>query len=244
MTRIGRILLASAGFALLGASAGVQAQSYAPWTAVAAPRLYLGGSIGAANYADATSTTAGWLNSYYTNNVGLSPGDYITSGARQDSSSFGGKVYGGAWITPFLGVEVGYAWLGSIGWDVDSVNTTGSFAVHDRGTVRPSLWYEALLLGVDNGGFKIYGKAGAYQAQTHVDASDYDYNSGAFFSASDNLRNSGALLGVGVSAPTYLRGAWRLELEDYLNVGQSNTSTVPPWRGNVLLLSAGYSFLF
>jgi hypothetical protein len=85
---------------------------------------------------------------------------------------------------------------------------------------------------------------GAYQAWSDFNASSFNNNNGGSFGASETFRNTGAMLGLGLMAPAGWRGAWRIELEDYLNVGQDNTTDIPPWRGNVLQLTAGYSFLF
>lgn len=243
MKSIARLTLAALAAASLGASGAAQAQRYS-FEAYPSPHFYLGGSVGAANYGDNTGTTAGWLANAYTSSTNLAAGDYITSVGSQDSSSFGGKVYGGAWFTPYLGVELGYVSLGSIHYSVDSFNSTGSFSVNDSGHVRPSLWYESVLLGVDYGGLKAYGKAGAYQASLDISDNTFDLVGGGYYPYSDTLHNTGAVLGLGLQSQTGYHGAWRLELEDYLNVGPSTSNTVPPWRGNILLLSAGYSFLF
>lgn len=236
---------AAVAVALLSTAMGAKAQS-APWVAYgyARPQFFLGGSIGASFFADSSGTTTGWLNSAYTSSTPLASGDYIVSAGSQDSTSFGAKVYGGAWITRNIGLELGYTYLGSINWRVDSVNTTGSFNVSDWGTVEPWALYEALLLAGNSGGIRFYGKLGAYEANSNFEATSLDNNSGGSFGASQTIHNSGALLGLGLTAPAGYGGAWRIEVEDYLNVGETSSTQIPPWRGNIVLLSAGYTFLF
>ena len=245
MKRISCAGRAAAAAALVFAAWDAHAQG-APWYGYAyvRPQFYLGGSIGASVFADSSGTTAAWLNSAYTSSTTLAPGDFIASAGSQDSTAFGAKIYGGAWITPNVGLELGYTYLGSINWTVNSMNTTGSFNVTDTGTVEPWALYEALMLGGNSGGMRIYGKLGAYQAFSDFEATSFDNNTGGSFGASQTVHNSGAVLGLGVTAPFGYRGAWRLEAEDYLNVGETSSNQIPPWRGNVFLLSAGYTFLF
>jgi len=229
--------------ALLLAPLTVLAQDYG-YYGYGGPQFFIGGSIGASIFADNSNAIAGWLNSAYTSTTTLAAGDSIASSGSQDRTSFGARIYGGAWFTPNLGVEVGFASLGSVGWSVDSNNTTGSFSVNDSGTANAYAFYEALLLGFDNAGVRYFGKAGVYEAWTDLYASSYDNNSGGSFSASQTVHNSGAVLGLGITTLYGPLSGLRLEVEDYLNVGQSNTTQIPPWRGNVVLLSAGYTFLF
>ena len=208
------------------------------------PQFFFGGSIGASIFADNSNSIAGWLNNAYTSTTPLTAGDYISSVGSQDRSSFAGRAYGGAWFTPNIGVEVGFSSLGSVGWTVDSNNTTGSFSITDSGTADAYAFYEALLLGFDNAGLRYFGKAGVYEAWTDLNATSFDNNSGGSFSVSQTVHNSGAVLGLGVTTMRGPLGVLRLEVEDYLNVGQSNTTQIPPWRGNIVLLSAGYTFMF
>ena len=35
-----------------------------------------------------------------------------------------------------------------------------------------------------------------------------------------------------------------MEAEDYLGVGRSDTQDIPPWHGNIVLLSVGYVQVF
>jgi len=208
------------------------------------PQYFIGGSIGASIFPQNSNVTAGWLNSVYASTTALAPGDYISSSGSQDRTSLGARIYGGAWFTPNVGVEIGIASLGSVGWSVDSNSASGSFSVSDSGSADPYAFYQALLLGFDNAGVRYFGKAGVYEAWTDLNASSVDNNSGGSFSASQTVHNSGAVLGLGITTMYAPNGALRLELEDFLNVGQSNTTQIPPWRGNIVLLSAGYTFLF
>jgi len=208
------------------------------------PQFFAGGSIGASIFADNSGTTAAWLNTAYSTTTPLAPGDYIASAGSQDRTSFGARLYGGAWFTQNIGFEVGVASLGSVGWSVDSNNTTGSFSVSDSGTANVYALYQALLLGFDNAGVRYFGKAGVYEAWTDLNASSFDNNSGGSFSASQTLQNTGAVVGLGITTPFGRQSALRLEVEDYINVGQSNTTQIPPWRDNIVLLTAGYTFLF
>jgi len=208
------------------------------------PRYFVGGSIGVSVFADNGNSIAGWLNSAYSSTTMLATGDYISSSGSQDRSSVGARAYGGAWFTPNIGIEVGFASLGSVGWSVDSSNTTGSFSVSDAGTADAYALYEAVLLGFDNAGVRYFGKLGVYEAWTDLNASSFDNNSGGGFSASQTVYNTGAVLGLGVTTMHGPFSGLRLEVEDYLNVGQSNTAQVPPWRGNIVMLSAGYTFVF
>jgi len=232
-------LLCALGFSPLT----VLAQDYVDY-GYRGPQYFVGGSIGASIFADNSNSIAGWLNSAYASTTTLSPGDYIASSGSQDRTSLGARLYGGAWFTPNIGLELGLASLGSVGWSVDSNNTAGSFSVSDSGTADAYAFYEALLLGFDNAGLRYFGKAGAYEAWTNLYASSFDNISGGSFSASQTVHNTGAVLGLGITTQYGSLSGLRLEVEDYLNVGQSNTTQIPPWRGNVVLLSAGYTFLF
>lgn len=238
---IRRILFASALLLPIGAMA--QVYGYRPYYG-GGPQLFVGASLGPTLYSDQSGMTAGWLNSTYNSSTTLAPGDFITSSGSQDRSDFGGKVYAGAWFTPNLGVEVGFASLGQIRWSVYSTNTTGSFSVNDSGHVDPYATYQSLLLGFDAYGVKYFGKLGVYEAQTYLRGNSYDNNSGGYFSVSENASNTGAMFGLGIQVPIGRRLQARLEAEDFVNVGETNSSQLPPWRGNVLLLSGGVSFLF
>jgi len=230
-------------YALAFSPLTVLAQDYS-YYGYRGPQFFIGGSIGASIFADNSNSTANWLNSAYASTTTLAAGDYISSSGSQDRTSFGASIYGGAWFTPNVGVEVGFASLGSVGWSVDSNNTTGSFSVSDSGTADAHAFYEALLLGFDSAGVRYFGKAGVYEAWMDLNASSFDNNSGGSFDVSQTVHNSGAVLGLGITTMYGPSGALRLEVEDYLNVGQSNTTQIPPWRGNIVLLSAGYTFLF
>ncbi len=208
------------------------------------PRPFFGGSIGASVFSDNSSATAGWLNGAYAANTPLAPGDFIVSSGSQDHAGFGAKLFGGAWITPNIGFELGIASLGSARWSVYSTNSTGSFSVSDSGTVEPYAIYESLLLGVDSGNARFFGKVGAYQAWTDLNADSIDNNSGGYFNASQTVHNTGALFGVGMTTLYGPFSALRVEVEDYVNVGDSSTTTIPPWRGSIVLVSIGYTFLF
>jgi len=236
--RLRHVLICALAFAPLT----VLAQEYG-YPGYRGPQYFVGGSIGVSVFADNSNSIAGWLNSAYSSTTALAPGDFISSSGSQDRSSLGARVYGGAWFTPNVGVEVGFASLGSVGWSVDSINTTGSFSVSDSGTADAYAFYEAMLLGFDNAGVRYFGKLGVYEAWTDLNATSFDNNSGGSFSASQTVHNTGAVLGLGLTTLYGPFNGLRLEVEDYLNVGQSSTTQIPPWRGNIVMLSAGYTFL-
>jgi len=224
-----------------------KAQSNGYWSSAGNYHLqyYLGGSIGAALYPDRTGSTAGGLDSMYTAMTSLNSGDYITSVTRQDEGAFGAKIYAGAWITPNVGLEAGWATLGNIGWSGFSANTTGSFSASSSGTVAPHAWYEAVLVGFDNYGMRFFAKGGLYEASTNLQASSFNYSNGAAYGPSQSVHNTNGLVGLGIHAGTG-HTAVRLELEDFINVGASSSPgpQIPPWRGSVLLISAGVAYLF
>lgn len=208
-------------------------------------RFYLGASAGGSVFDDHSDRSAAWLNTLYNSTTTLAPGDFISSYGWQHTGDVGAKLYAGAWLTPNVGIEGGYAWLGSVRWHVDSFNTTGSFSVMDTGKVRPAAWYEALLLGFDAGGIRYYAKGGAYEASTHI--TDYafdDYTGALFFAGEEKVHNTGALVGLGLTSEIWPHNAWRLEVEDFLNAGSNLTSQVPPWKGNILLFTVGYTYVF
>ena len=210
------------------------------------PEFFLGGSIGSSFYPDQRSATANWLNNTYTATTPLSPGDFITTFARQDWADFAAKLYGGTWITPNVGIEAGFASLGRIGWSTFSTNTTGSFAVTNSGRVAPHAWYESLLVGLDSFGIRYFLKGGAYEASTDLESSGFNLNTGAVNGASETVHNSGGLVGLGIYT-AYYHTALRIEVEDFINVGQSSvplTSQIPPWRGSILVISAGAAYRF
>lgn len=229
---------------LLLAPLGAMAQGYYNPYDYSRPRPFFGGSIGASVLSDNSSATAGWLNSAYNATTPLAAGDFIVSSGSQDHVGFGAKLYGGAWITPNLGFEIGVATLGSARWSVYSTNTTGSFSVSDSGTVEPYVLYESLLVGVDSGNARFFGKVGAYQASTDLNASSVDNNTGGYFNASETVHNTGAMFGLGMTTLYGPFSALRVEVEDFLNVGDNSTTTIPPWKGSIVLVSVGYSFLF
>jgi hypothetical protein len=209
-------------------------------------QFYLGGAIGASFYPDQTGATAGWFDNAYTATTSLSSGDFITTLSGQDATAFGAKVYGGAWITPHVALEAGWASLGRIGWATYSSNTTGSFSVNNSGNVAPHAWYEAVLLGTDWYGIRYFVKGGAYEASTDLEAFGFNDNTGAAFGGSQTFHNTGGLAGLGIHVG---RGhvAMRLEVEDFINVGPGSmpvTSAIPPWHGSIVLLSAGVAYLF
>ncbi len=243
-----RIALCVLTLALSGAPSLATAQAAGPYSSYYGyrPQYFVGGSIGTSIFPDETGTTAGWLNSTYTAATPLAPGDYIATAATQDYADFGAKAYAGAWITPNVGFEVGFASLGRIGWSAFSTNSTGSFAVGISGTVAPHAWYESLLFGVDTLGFRVFVKAGAYQASTDLEAGSFNYATGFASGGSEAVHNSGALAGLGMVS-FFGRTAIRMEVEDYINVGDSSmppTSPIPPWRGNIVLITIGAAYLF
>lgn len=209
-------------------------------------QFYVGGSVGATVFADRRGETAGWLESRYASTTSLSPGDYIVTFSRQDGGDIGGKIYAGAWITPNIAAEVGWATLGRINWSAYSTNSTGSFSTGDSGSVAPHAWYEAVLLGLDAYGVRYFVKGGAYEASTDMQASSFNYSNGAAYGPSTSVHNTGGLVGVGIHTG-YHHTAFRLEVEDFLNVGTANmplTQSMPPWRGSVWLISAGVAYMF
>ena len=210
------------------------------------PEFYLGASIGSSFFPDQTNNTASWFNSAYNAMAPQPPGNYIATGTSQDAGYFGAKGYVGSWITPNVGVEVGYTYLGQIGWSSFSSNATGSFAVANSGIITPRAWYESVLLGVNSMGVRVYLKGGAYQASTNIENNGLNLNTGVPGNASQSVTNNGALAGIGIST-TYYHTMVRLEVEDYVNVGVSSmptTSQIPPWRGSIVLLSAGVGYVF
>ena len=240
----GKFLRAPLTILLLLAPLAAMAQGYYNPYDYSRPRPFFGGSIGASVFSDNSNAIAGWLNQAYVSTTPLAPGDFIVSSGSQDHVGFGAKLYGGAWITPNVGFEVGVATLGSARWSVYSTNSTGSFSVSDSGTVEPYVLYESLLIGVDSGNARFFGKIGAYQASTDLNASSVDNNSGGFFNASQTVYNNGAMFGVGMTSLYGPFSALRVEVEDFVNVGDNATTTIPPWKGSIVLLSVGYSFLF
>jgi len=206
----------------------------------------LGGSMGASAFSYQRAATAGWLTSAYTVTTPLAPGDSISTFAGQDRVAFGAKLYAGTWITSNLGFEGGLASLGRIGWSAYSTNTTGSFFARNAGTVAPHAWYESLLLGFESHGMRYFIKAGAYEASTDLEVGSFNDTTGAANSVSEAVHNNGALAGVGIYT-AYGHTGLRLEVEDYMRVGQSSmplTSPMPPWRGSVVLVSAGVAYVF
>lgn len=210
------------------------------------PKFLLGGSMGASAFSYQRAATAGWLTSAYTATTPLGLGDYISTFAGQDRVAFGAKLYAGTWVTSNVGFEAGFASLGRIGWAAYSANTTGSFFVRDSGTVAPHAWYESVLLGFDRYGMRYFVKAGAYEASTDLEVGSFNGNTGAVYSESEAVHNTGALVGLGIYT-AYGHTALRLEVEDFMRVGQSSmplTSQMPPWRGSIVLVSAGVAYLF
>jgi hypothetical protein len=181
----------------------------------------------------------------YTAMTSLNSGDYSASITRQDQGAFAAKIYGGAWITPNLGIEAGWASLGSVGWSGYSTNLSGSFSVGSSGTVVPHAWYESFLVGFDRYGMRCFAKGGLYEASTNLQASSFNYNTGAGYGPSQSVHNANGLVGLGIHSG-FGHTAVRLELEDFINVGASSSPRpqIPPWRGNIVLLSAGVAYLF
>jgi len=208
-------------------------------------QYYLGASLGAALYPDQSGATAGGLDSMYTAMTPLGPGDFIASAVAQDQGALGAKIYGGAWITPNVAVEAGWVSLGSIGWSGFSANTTGSFATGSSGSVVPHAWYESVLVGFDSYGLRFFAKGGLYEASTNLQASSFNFNTGAGYGPSQTVRNTNGLVGLGIHT-SYGQTAMRLEIEDFINVGASSSPEplIPPWRGSVLLITAGVAYLF
>jgi hypothetical protein len=248
MSSTSRIVLRLLAAALLGLPWVAHAQDARSYFSGANYRLqfYLGGSLGGSIFDDRRGATAGWFDGSYDATTPLASGDYVGTFSRQDQGGFGAKVYGGAWITPNVGVELGFASLGRIDWSTYSQNTTGSFSVGNSGTVAPHTWYEAVLLGFDNNGIRYFVKGGAYEASTNLFAGGFNFNNGAALGGSQTVHNTGGLAGLGIYSG-FGHTALRLELEDFIDVGSSSmpvSSGVPPWRGNVLLISAGVAYLF
>jgi hypothetical protein len=248
MNRVSRLF--SVGIATLLAAAlatlshSAMAQRYGYYDDYSGPQFFVGGSIGPSFFSDQSGNTASWLNSNYVSTTSLSAGDYIVSYGNQDHTELGGKVYGGAWFTPNVGAEIGYASLGRVRWWVNSNNSTGAFSVSDTGTVEPWALYESLLAGFNSYGIKYFAKAGAYEASTRLRASDFDNNSFSSFRVAQTVDNTGPMFGLGLSTPFGRHSALRVEVEDFVNVGDSSTTNLPPWRGNIVLLTAGYSYVF
>lgn len=209
------------------------------------PQFLLGVSIGASVSSDESGSTADWLNSSYASAASSTPTNPLVTFARQDQTVFGAKAYGDAWITPNVGLEAGFTWLGRIGWHAYSTNATTSFAVDSSGTVTPHAWYEAVLLGLDSYGVRYFVKGGAYEASTDLEGNNYNLNTGAGSGVSASVRNSGGLVGIGFFTE-YGHTSLRFEVEDYINLGTSSSpaAQVPPWRGSVVLISAGVAYLF
>jgi len=207
-------------------------------------QFYLGASVGSSLPGDYSGRLSDWLSGAYNATTTLAPGDYIATSTSQDRTAFGGRLFGGLWVTPNFGLEAGYTGLGHIHWSARSLDTTGSFDVTDSGSVRPHAWYEAVLIATNRNGLRWFGKVGAYQASTTLEVSSLDNLSGASFGVSESIRNSGTLVGLGVSTPLGGHAALRMEAEDYLGVGRSDTPDIPPWHGNIVLLSVGYVQVF
>jgi hypothetical protein len=246
--RLARHLALALAIALAGMpwAASAQSSGLFAWNGNYHSQLYLGGSIGASIYSDQRDSTAGFYNASYAASTPLASGDYIATFSHQETSAFGGKVYGGAWITPNIGIEAGWASLGWVRWNAFSTNTSGSFAVGAYGSVAPHAWYESVLFGVDSYGLRYFLKAGAYEASTDLEANSYNLNTGSSYGPSQAVHNTGALVGLGIHSG-YHHIAYRLEVEEFINVGQASMplgSNIPPWRGNIVLLSAGVAYLF
>jgi len=209
------------------------------------PQFLLGASIGASIWPDEVGSTAGWLNGAYASAASSTPANPLVTFGRQDQTEFGAKAYGDAWITPNVGLEAGFTWLGRIGWRAYSTNATGSFAVDSSGTVMPHAWYEAVQLGLDSYGVRYFIKGGAYEASTELGGNNYNFNTGAGSGASATVHNTGGLVGVGFFTE-YGHTSLRFEVEDYINLGTSSSpaAQIPPWRGSVVLISAGVAYLF
>jgi hypothetical protein len=246
MQSTARILLRLWAAALVVSPWAARAQSMYYTPPPSGPQFYLGGSIGASVFSDQRGQLSGGLDAINSATAALGAGDAYYTYVHQEQSDFGAKVYGGAWITPNVGVEAGYTYLGRIRWSAFTTDLNGYAAVAGQGEVQPHAWYEAVLLGVKNYGVRYFVKGGAYEAATDQQAGSFSLNTGAAYGPSTTSHNAGGLAGVGLSS-TYGHFAYRLEVEDYIDVGPGSlppSGQIPAWRGSVVLVSAGVAYMF
>jgi len=240
------ILLRLSAAALIASPLAASAQSMMYYTPVASPQFYLGASLGGSVFSDQRDQLRGGLDSINGATTPLGTGDAYYSYAHQEESDIGGKLYGGAWITPNVGVEAGYAYLGRIRWSAFTSDVNGNVGVASQGSVQPHAWYGALLLGIHNYGVRYFIKGGAYEATTDQQAGSINLGTGAAYGPSTSSHNAGGLAGIGLSSG-YGHLGFRLEVEDFINVGPGSlpgSVQIPPWRGSIVLISAGVAYLF
>ena len=134
--------------------------------------------------------------------VGRSDQKFAVSGGSYTNKETSAKIYAGAAITPYIGVEGGYANFGNLSEADDGVS------LH----VKPSAYYLALTGTVRiDPQFSLFAKAGVAYSSTNYDATVYT------LSVRDKVNKSTAMFGIGAS---YTLGKNWIAVVEYENFGK------------------------
>ncbi|MBU0750937.1 MAG: outer membrane beta-barrel protein [Gammaproteobacteria bacterium] len=202
------------------------------YASAAGPEWFISGSLGASRYSDYRQS----ISNLVADSVAIAnPGILIVASTTQDATDVGFKGSIGAWFNDNIGAEVGYANLGE---STANTITTGVVTTW-RLTQKNQVGFGSVLLGgkLDPSN-RLYAKLGAYSASTDLSASVT--GPGGSLSTGTDSTNTGVLYGVGWETAMSKQIAFRMEVERFNKVGDTNKTG----EGSIDLFSVGLTFKF
>lgn len=200
-------------------------------TSQASAEGFIGGGLGLAVYPDYVSQL---VNIATTAVAQANPGTPIGGSGSQRSVSGAAKLFGGGWFNDYMGMELGYANLGST---KATVNTSG-VATTWTADISSKAVYGAFLFRYKSSDTQsIQLKIGQYKARTNFAASVTGPGGVANIQASAN--NTGLLFGLGSSRKFSPHWSERMDIERFNGVGDINVG-----KGDITMISASVAYEF
>jgi hypothetical protein len=192
---------------------------------------FIGGALGLAVHPDYVSQ----LVTIATTTVAkANPGTPIGGSGSQRSISGAAKLFGGGWFNDYVGVELGYANLGTT---KATVNTTGVATTWTDDISNKAAYGAILFRWKSSDTQSIHLKVGQYKANTTFSASATGPSGASRMKTSAS--NTGLLFGLGSSMKLAPHWSERMEIERFNAVGDEYVG-----KGNITMISAGIAYEF